>query len=61
MGVLNLFTFKTPTLWAVMSKRGDTDCALYSRSFEMCNGANLHWYKPSQVSKYFLVKLYKDK
>ena len=25
---LHLCTFKTPTLWAVMSERGDTDCAL---------------------------------
>jgi hypothetical protein len=31
--ILHLCTFKTPTSWAVMSERGDTDCA-----FSMCNG-----------------------
>jgi len=35
---LHLCTFKTPTKWAVMTERGDTDCGLYSRSFEMRNG-----------------------
>jgi len=34
---LHLCTFKTPTLWAVMSERGDTDCA-----FSMCNGVKLN-------------------
>jgi hypothetical protein len=32
---LHLCTFKTPTSWAVMSERGDADCA-----FEMRNGVN---------------------
>ena len=30
---LHLCTFKTPTSWAVMSERGDADCA-----FKMRNG-----------------------
>ena len=33
--LLHLCTFKTPTLWAVMSERCDADCA-----FEMRNGVN---------------------
>ena len=32
-GFYNLCTFKTPTLWAVMTEQGDADCA-----FEMRNG-----------------------
>jgi hypothetical protein len=31
--IKNLFSFKTPTKWAVMSEQGDADCA-----FEMRNG-----------------------
>ena len=38
--ILHLCTFKTPTSWAVMSERGDTDCA-----FKMRNGVNVHRFK----------------
>jgi len=34
---LHLCTFKTPTSWAVMSERGDADCA-----FQMRNGVKFH-------------------
>ena len=37
---LHLCTFKTPPSGAVMSERGDADCA-----FEMCNGVK--WYAPT--------------
>ena len=33
---LHLCTFKTPTSWAVMSERGDADCA-----FKMRNGVKV--------------------
>ena len=35
LSILHLCTFKTPTSWAVMSERGDADCA-----FKMRNGVN---------------------
>jgi len=46
---LHLCTFKTPPSGAVMSERGDTDCA-----FSMCNGVKWdilipRWYKFSSV------------
>ena len=44
MGVLHLCTFKTPTSWAVMSERGDADCA-----FQMRNGVNVQRCKRSNV------------
>ena len=37
MCILHLCSFKTPTLWAVMSEEGDADCA-----FSMRNGVKWH-------------------
>ena len=49
---LHLCTFKTPTMWAVMSERGDTDCAL-----QMCNGVtNITTIEQNTTKLYYFLK-----
>ena len=61
---LHLCTFKTPTKWAVMSERGDADCAFPTERNgvkgnppEGCPILNLHRCKKSI---YINIELYQD-